>query len=57
MVGCDIIMVLKCPVCNSDNLIKIGKCVVKNQWTQRYLCKNCLKVTYKPVVEDIEGLK
>jgi transposase-like protein len=42
---------IKCPECNSENLVKAGKCIVKREETQVYRCKDCKRLTHKPIVE------
>lgn len=49
-------IVLHCPECNSTNLIKFDKRWKKNRDTQKreevqqYQCKDCGRISYKPIV-------
>lgn len=42
---------IRCPECNSENLVKYGKIIVARKWVQKYLCKDCGLNTHKPKVE------
>jgi len=50
-------IIMKCPECNSENLIKLGKKFSKNKETgnrkriQQYQCKECGRITIKPIKE------
>lgn len=43
---------LRCPECLSDNLIKVGFVWSGKQLKQQYRCKDCARLTIKPIVMD-----
>lgn len=45
-------MKLLCPECLSDNLIKVGRVWSGHQLKQEYRCKNCGRLTIKPINPD-----
>lgn len=43
---------LLCPECLSDNLIKVGRVWSGRQRKQEYRCKNCGRLTIRPIDTD-----
>lgn len=57
---------MKCPRCNSDKIVKAGKnlsyhlingVIVPTGFKQKYLCKNCRRLTVNPILDDDDILK